>query len=88
MSEEFEQVPVTLDNCADEPIHIPGSVQPHGILFAFEGGALLCAWSANAEQELGFAPQRGCALEAMPLPANETFDVEAKTSGRLALPAD
>jgi light-regulated signal transduction histidine kinase (bacteriophytochrome) len=25
---------VTLENCAREPIHIPGSVQPHGILLA------------------------------------------------------
>lgn len=25
-------VPVDLDNCEDEPIHIPGSIQPHGVL--------------------------------------------------------
>ncbi|MBP7288744.1 MAG: hypothetical protein KBB21_19110 [Nannocystaceae bacterium] len=29
--------PVTLDNCAREPIHIPGSIQPHGLLFACRG---------------------------------------------------
>ena len=23
---------VTLDNCHEEPIHIPGSIQPHGML--------------------------------------------------------
>ncbi|UJP40247.1 SpoIIE family protein phosphatase [Cellulomonas palmilytica] len=26
--------PVDLDNCAREPIHVPGSVQPHGVLLA------------------------------------------------------
>ena len=25
---------VDLDNCADEPIHVPGSIQPHGVLLA------------------------------------------------------
>jgi chemotaxis family two-component system sensor kinase Cph1 len=30
----------TLDNCADEPIHIPGSIQPHGVLFACRGDSL------------------------------------------------
>jgi light-regulated signal transduction histidine kinase (bacteriophytochrome) len=28
--------PVTLDNCDQEPIHIPGAVQPHGVLLAFD----------------------------------------------------
>ncbi|TRX60532.1 GAF domain-containing protein [Fulvivirga sp. M361] len=27
---------VTLDNCSEEPIHIPGSIQPHGILIALD----------------------------------------------------
>ena len=31
---------VTLDNCADEPIHIPGSIQPHGVLLACRVGPL------------------------------------------------
>jgi hypothetical protein len=26
---------VNLDNCADEPIHIPGAIQPHGVLFVY-----------------------------------------------------
>ncbi|MCL9796590.1 hypothetical protein MXD58_020230, partial [Frankia sp. AgKG'84/4] len=26
--------PVDLDNCDREPIHVPGSVQPHGVLLA------------------------------------------------------
>ena len=28
---------VTLDTCEREPIHVPGAVQPHGVLFACHG---------------------------------------------------
>jgi chemotaxis family two-component system sensor kinase Cph1 len=38
---------VSLLNCADEPIHIPGHIQPHGALLAFDGDRL-SGWSANA----------------------------------------
>ncbi|RYE65103.1 MAG: hypothetical protein EOO81_13145, partial [Oxalobacteraceae bacterium] len=27
---------VDLDNCHQEPIHIPGYIQPHGLLFALD----------------------------------------------------
>lgn len=33
MPETFD---VTLDNCHEEPIHIPGSVQPHGVLLVVD----------------------------------------------------
>jgi chemotaxis family two-component system sensor kinase Cph1 len=32
--------PVTLDNCESEPIHVPGAIQPHGVLFACNGSDL------------------------------------------------
>jgi light-regulated signal transduction histidine kinase (bacteriophytochrome) len=43
-----DATPVTLENCDREPIHIPGSIQPHGALIAFEpkSGQVLHA-SAN-----------------------------------------
>jgi len=31
---------VTLENCESEPIHIPGLVQPHGALIAFDASTL------------------------------------------------
>ena len=31
---EGRRAPADLDSCADEPIHIPGSIQPHGVLIA------------------------------------------------------
>lgn len=44
---------VTLDNCDQEPIHIPGHIQSHGTLFAFDSEGLLSFRSANAAILLG-----------------------------------
>jgi light-regulated signal transduction histidine kinase (bacteriophytochrome) len=33
-------VPVDLDNCAREPIHTPGAIQPHGVLLVARAGDL------------------------------------------------
>ena len=32
--------PVDLTNCEDEPIHIPGAIQPHGLLLAVDPDTL------------------------------------------------
>ena len=46
--------PVDLDNCAREPIHIPGSIQPHGVLLALDPAQLqIVQCSSNAPQWLG-----------------------------------
>jgi len=60
---------VTLDNCADEPIHIPGSIQPHGALLAADLAGALLAWSDNAATLLGLTPAAGAPLASLPLPA-------------------
>jgi light-regulated signal transduction histidine kinase (bacteriophytochrome) len=40
--------PVDLDNCAAEPIHVPGAVQPHGVLLAVtEPDLVLAVTSTN-----------------------------------------
>jgi light-regulated signal transduction histidine kinase (bacteriophytochrome) len=45
---------VDLSTCAREPIHIPGSIQPHGVLFALAAGDLTVTQvSANVEQFIG-----------------------------------
>lgn len=46
--------PIDLDNCAREPIHIPGSVQPRGVLLVVQddGGVVLQA-STNVATVLG-----------------------------------
>ena len=32
---------VDLDNCAQEPIHVPGSIQPRGVLLAVDEEGLV-----------------------------------------------
>ncbi|GAA0740102.1 ATP-binding protein [Ideonella azotifigens] len=56
--------PVTLDNCDQEPIHIPGAVQPHGVLFAFDATGRLCWHSANAAALATGLPELGDTLHA------------------------
>jgi len=59
---------VDLTNCDLEPIHIPGSVQPHGaMLVADPVGFELQFWSVNAAEVTGFSRpiERGMALAAL-----------------------
>lgn len=69
--------PVTLDNCADEPIHIPGSIQPHGALLAFDVDGILLGWSDNVAQLLNLKLTLNTPLTALPLPA-EVLEVAAE----------
>ncbi|MBS0641561.1 MAG: hypothetical protein JSS43_16975, partial [Proteobacteria bacterium] len=46
--------PADLTICDREPIHIPGRIQPHGILFVLAGPELrVAAVSANVSRFLG-----------------------------------
>lgn len=50
--------PVDLTTCDQEPIHIPGFIQPHGILLVLAGPDLTIIQVSNNTQEiLGFAPE-------------------------------
>lgn len=59
---------VDLSSCAAEPIHIPGSIQPHGAILFFTEDARLAGWSENAPGMLGVTPQLGLSLDALALP--------------------
>ena len=49
---------VDLATCEREPIHIPGSIQPHGVLFVLAPGTLeIQQLSANAGQVLACGPE-------------------------------
>lgn len=71
---------VDLLNCADEPIHLPGSIQPHGALFFLDSDGAVEGWSANADTRLGLALALGRNYEQLGLPesvselVHETFD--------------
>jgi two-component system, chemotaxis family, sensor kinase Cph1 len=69
--------PVGLDNCADEPIHIPGLIQPHGALLAFAADGTLRAWSANAASLLGVEPALGLHYRQLPLAADVAEQLRA-----------
>ncbi|KNH08175.1 Phytochrome, two-component sensor histidine kinase [Candidatus Burkholderia brachyanthoides] len=53
--------------CAREPIHIPGGIQPHGVLISVDEQAKVLQISANIEQFARLAPQAclGQPLEAV-----------------------
>lgn len=51
--------PVTLANCEDEPIHVPGAIQPHGALIALDEQGRVLGFSDNLDTLLGIAPPLG-----------------------------
>lgn len=66
--------PVNLSNCDDEPIHIPGAIQPFGILLGFNPETeKLQVWSENAESVL----QKN-ATELAELSLSDLLEIETK----------
>lgn len=56
------------DDCASEPIHIPGSIQPHGLLLTLSEPTLLvlqASTNVSTELGLGAAPLSGQALGSL-----------------------
>ena len=58
---------VDLANCDREPIHLPGTIQPHGILLAFDATGRLTHASRNAASVLPRLPPLGGVPGAVPL---------------------
>ena len=56
--------PVTLENCDREPIHIPGSIQPHGALIALDRLGRITHASDNIARLLGADLAPGSVLRA------------------------
>ncbi|WP_417449835.1 ATP-binding protein [Kordiimonas sp.] len=52
-----DQLKEALDHCASEPIHIPGSIQPHGLLVVLADDLTITRVSRNAELFLGIKPE-------------------------------
>ena len=73
---------VTLESCEAEPIHIPGSIQPHGALLAFTLDGALAAWSENVGALLQLTPVPACSFEELALNAEVTHAIrECMTEG-------
>ncbi|HYP83568.1 ATP-binding protein [Variovorax sp.] len=80
-------VEVTLENCDQEPIHIPGLVQPHGALLAFDAGGRLLYASATAHAVLGTTlPALGETLAAHHLGAVPEVHAALADARREAVP--
>ena len=63
--------PVDLTNCDREPIHVPGAVQPHGVLLACRGEAFtIVQASDNTAGVIGVAASNllGCPIAAILTP--------------------
>jgi light-regulated signal transduction histidine kinase (bacteriophytochrome) len=59
---------VTVENCASEPIHVPGLIQPHGALVAFDpasGAVLHASTNLGAWLPLGTLPARGRQIQEL-----------------------
>jgi chemotaxis family two-component system sensor kinase Cph1 len=63
---------VDLLNCADEPIHIPGVIQPHGALLFFTAAGEVEGWSENAPAVLAIPLALGLPFGALGLAGDVT----------------
>ncbi len=70
----------TLKNCDREPIHIPGSIQPHGLLFVLkEPDLTILQISANTKELLSISPDKALQLNLREILTKESmafFSVE------------
>ncbi|WP_438390480.1 ATP-binding protein [Caballeronia sp. DA-9] len=66
--------------CASEPIHIPGGIQPHGVLFAIDEGDRVLQVSESVEAILGI-----CAEAALDRPLSEIVGASAASMVRVAV---
>lgn len=67
---------VDLTNCDREPIHIPGSIQPHAVMIVLEESALkIIQVTVNTEERLGVRPEELCgqSLEVLLKPADLAY---------------
>jgi light-regulated signal transduction histidine kinase (bacteriophytochrome) len=72
---------VDLTSCDREPIHVPGAIQPHGLLFAFTDSDLrTVSVSANLPDLLGVGPD-----EVVGRPIEATFDGASQARLRAVL---
>lgn len=76
MSAPIEQA-VTLANCEDEPIHLPGAIQPHGALLALDHRGQVLSRSGNFETLTGLPACPGHPFELEGLPALHKLQKEA-----------
>lgn len=76
---DTSEIAVSLANCADEPIHIPGRIQSHGLLFVLdEPGLTIRQAGANVQVQLGVAAESVVGSPLAELAAPEHFEEVAR----------
>ena len=55
-----EEIVVDLDNCAREPIHLAGAIQPHGLLFILREPELKIVQVSENISLFLVSPPTGC----------------------------
>ncbi len=56
---ELPNISVTVEDCADEPIHVPGAIQPHGLLLVLDEDSFrVTQVSDNVRSILSMDPQQ------------------------------
>lgn len=70
-----------LDTCEAEPIHIPGAIQPHGVLLALDDDLRVVMASVNVAEQLGVRAEDAV---GRPLADVVGADLAAAVSGRMA----
>lgn len=74
-----------LDACSREPIHVPGAIQPHGMLAVIDRSGTIRGVSANSATFLGVSPDAllGARLQAhVPASLWEALQLRMKTPAR------
>jgi len=69
----------TLTTCDAEPIHVPGAIQPHGVLVALDDAQQVVVCSANIETMLGISADEAF---GRPLAALVGSDLAARVEAR------
>lgn len=75
MAETTDLAGTVVPDCADEPIRVPGSVQPHGVLLACDADRRVVVASTSAAEHLGVTAQ-----EALGLPLEDLLGTTATPS--------
>lgn len=72
----------TLADCESEPINIPGSIQPHGVLLAVDESLVVQVCSANTGESLGRKPEAILQKPLALVDENLAAEVQARAAKR------
>ncbi|MDM7860251.1 ATP-binding protein [Alteromonas sp. ASW11-36] len=66
---------VTIDNCDQEPIHIPGAIQPHAFIIILDSKKKICGFSDNFPALIDKPPKHFLGKKLFELTVFSSFDI-------------